>query len=89
MIEKVITISNRAGLHARPSAMVVNITKNIISDVFFEKDNDRVNAKSIMGLLTLGAAYGSSLKIITDGPDEIEAMDKIVHLFETKFQEGV
>jgi phosphocarrier protein len=87
MMEKTITISNRAGLHARPSAMIVKLTKDMDCDVSFVKDDDRINAKSIMGLLTLGAAYGTELTIITEGAGEKEALDAIVKLFESKFQE--
>jgi phosphocarrier protein len=87
MMEKTIVISNRAGLHARPSAMVVQLTKNYDSTVYFENGSNKINAKSIMGLLTLGAAYGTELKIITDGSDEAEALERLVKLFESKFQE--
>ena len=87
MIEKIITIANRAGIHARPSALLVQTTKNFKSNVYFEKGNDRINAKSIMGIITLGAAYGTKIKIIVDGEDEEEALDILVRLFESKFEE--
>ncbi|MDR2793358.1 MAG: HPr family phosphocarrier protein [Treponema sp.] len=87
MIEQIITVTNRAGIHARPSAMIVSLTKNFKSNIYFEKDDDRINAKSIMGLLTLGAAYGATLKIIADGEDEAQALEKIVQLVESKFLE--
>ncbi|MDR2446274.1 MAG: HPr family phosphocarrier protein [Treponema sp.] len=88
MIEQIITVTNRAGIHARPSAMIVQSIKDFKSNVYFEKDNDRINAKSIMGVLTLGAAYGTKLKIIAEGDDEVQALEKVVKLFESKFLEG-
>jgi phosphocarrier protein len=90
MIEKTITITNRAGIHARPSAMLVEATKNFTSSLYFEKGGDRINAKSIMGILTLGASYGTELKIIAEGEDkndEILAVETIVRLFESNFDE--
>jgi phosphocarrier protein len=87
MTERKITISNRAGIHARPAAMLVEVSKDFACSIYLEKNNDRINGKSIMGLLTLGAAYGTELKIITEGDGEEQAMEKIVRLFESKFEE--
>jgi phosphocarrier protein len=87
MVEKTVTISNRAGIHARPSALIVQVAKDFKADIYMEKDDDKINAKSIMGILTLGAAYGTELKISAEGEDEQAALDAIVHLFETKFEE--
>jgi phosphocarrier protein len=87
MTDKTIKINNRAGIHARPSAILVEAAKNFKCSVYYEKEDDRINGKSIMGLLTLGAAYGTELKIITEGEGEEEAADILVRLFETKFEE--
>ena len=87
MIEKTVTIVNRAGIHARPSALLVQSTKNYKSNIYFEKGTDRINAKSIMGIITLGAAYGTEIKIIADGEDEEDAVNTLVRLFESKFEE--
>jgi len=87
MTEKKVTVSNRAGIHARPSAILVQTTKNFKSNIYIEKGTDRINAKSIMGIITLGAAYGTELKIIADGDDEVLAVDTLVKLFESKFEE--
>jgi len=87
MIEKDVTVVNRAGVHARPSALLVQTTKNFKCNIFIEKDLDRINAKSIMGIITLGAGYGTKLKIIADGEDEKEAVDILIRLFESKFEE--
>jgi phosphocarrier protein len=87
MIEQKITISNRAGIHARPAALLVQAVKDFKSSVYFEKDKDRINAKSVMGILTLGVTYGTELKILAEGEDEEEAVAAVVRLFESKFQE--
>jgi phosphocarrier protein len=87
MTEQTITIKNRAGIHARPAAMVVQTTKNFKSNIYFEKGNDRINAKSIMGIITLGAAYGAEIKITAEGDDEEAAVAALVRLFESKFEE--
>ena len=87
MVEKKVTVINRAGIHARPSALLVQTTKNFKSNVYFEKGTDRINAKSIMGIITLGAAYGTEIKIIAEGEDEVYAVDTLVRLFESKFEE--
>ncbi|MDR2185770.1 MAG: HPr family phosphocarrier protein [Treponema sp.] len=85
--EQVITISNRAGVHARPAALLVQTAKDFKSDIYLEKGNDRINGKSIMGIITLGAAYGTELKIIAEGEDAAAAVEAIVRLFESKFEE--
>ena len=87
MTEKEITISNRAGIHARPAALLVQTTKDFKGNIYFEKGNNRINAKSIMGVLTLGAAYGNKIKIIAEGEDEESAVNSLVRLFESKFEE--
>ncbi|MDR2619452.1 MAG: HPr family phosphocarrier protein [Treponema sp.] len=87
MTERKITITNRAGIHARPAALLVEASKDFKCSVYFEKGRDRINGKSIMGLLTLGAAYGTELRILTDGEDEEKAMEKLIRLFESKFEE--
>jgi phosphocarrier protein len=87
MTEQIITIKNRAGIHARPAALLVQATKDFKSSIYFEKDNDRINAKSIMGIITLGAAYGTEIRIIAEGEDEKAAVETVVRLFESKFEE--
>lgn len=87
MTERFVTIQNRAGIHARPSALLVQTTKDFQCNIYLEKDGDRINGKSIMGIITLGAAYGTEIKIITDGPDEQAAADVLVRLFNSKFEE--
>jgi phosphocarrier protein len=87
MTEATIKVINRAGSHARPSALIVQTTKNFKSNIYIEKNADRINAKSIMGIITLGAAFGTELKIIADGEDENEAVEAIAKLFASKFEE--
>ena len=87
MLEKIVTIENRAGIHARPAAILVQTTKNFSSNIYFERDSNRINAKSIMGIITLGASYGTEIKIIIEGEDEEAAMDALVKLFKSKFEE--
>ena len=87
MKEQTITISNRAGIHARPAAVLVQAAKDFKSNIYLEKGSDRINAKSIMGILTLAAVYGTELKIIAEGEDEEQAVETIVHLFESNFEE--
>jgi phosphocarrier protein len=87
MIEKMTTIQNRAGIHARPAALLVQTTKDFKCSIYIEKGEDRINGKSIMGIITLGAAYGTVLKLITDGEDEEAAMEKLIKLFDSKFEE--
>jgi len=87
MTEKDVIVINRAGIHARPSALLVQTTKNFESNIYIEKGRDRINAKSIMGIITLGAAYGTELKIIAEGKDEQAAVEAVAKLFESRFEE--
>ncbi|MFP3042095.1 HPr family phosphocarrier protein [Treponema primitia] len=87
MVEQIITIQNRAGIHARPSAMLVQTAKDFKANIYLEKGNDRINGKSIMGILTLGASYGTEIKVIAEGEDEQQALEAMVNLFNKKFEE--
>jgi phosphocarrier protein HPr len=87
MVERIVTIRNRAGMHARPAALLVKTASSFASQISIEKDSERVNCKSIMGVITLGATFNTPLKIIADGPDEAEAVDAIQKLFDSRFEE--
>jgi len=87
MIEQMVKIKNRAGIHARPAALLVQTASRFKSKIFIEKETDRINGKSIMGIITLGAAYETPLKLIAEGEDEADAIDALVHLFDSKFEE--
>jgi len=87
MTEQIIKVSNRAGIHARPAALLVQAAKDFKSNIYLEKANNRINAKSIMGILTLAASYKTELKIIAEGDDEQQAVETIIRIFESKFEE--
>lgn len=87
MTERSVTIKNRAGIHARPAALIVQTSGKFSSKIWLEKNSDRINAKSIMGIFTLGASYGTLIRIIAEGADEEAAVQAIEKLFESKFEE--
>lgn len=87
MVEQTTVIKNRAGIHARPAAMIVQVAGKFKSRIFLEKGEDRINAKSIMGIITLGAGYDTSLKVIAEGEDEAEAAEALVRLIDKRFEE--
>jgi phosphocarrier protein len=87
MIERMVTIKNRAGIHARPAALLVQTASRYKSKIYIEKDQDRINGKSIMGIITLGAGYDTTLKLIIEGDDENDAVEALVRLFDSKFEE--
>lgn len=87
MVSQEVVIKNRAGVHARPAAMLVQKASEFKSDIFIQKDDEKINAKSIMGILALGAGFKSSLLIIADGEDEKEALAALVLLVENRFEE--
>ena len=87
MTEKTLTVKNRAGIHARPAAMIVQLANKFASEVSIEKDSTTVNAKSIMGVITMAAGYNTVLILRAEGPDEKQAVQSIFDLFERKFDE--
>ncbi len=87
MTEKLLTVRNRAGIHARPAALIAQTANKFASEVMLEKDSASVNAKSIMGVITMAAGYNTTLTLKADGPDEKEAAEAIFNLFESKFEE--
>ena len=84
---KVLTVQNKMGIHARPAAMIVRITNKFKADVLVERDEERVNGKSIMGLMMLAAGKGSSLKFIVTGADAPSMLAELKALFARKFDE--
>lgn len=82
-----LTVLNKLGIHARPAAMFVKTANKFTCDIFVEKDGERVNGKSIMGLMMLAAGPGSKLTIIAEGNDGLTALDAIEELIERKFDE--
>jgi phosphocarrier protein len=88
MVKTRITISNKLGLHARASAKLTKLASGFQSEVFMSRNERRVNAKSIMGVMMLAAGLGSEVEVETDGPDEQAAMDALLALIDGKFGEG-
>lgn len=89
MITLEVEVINRAGLHTRPAANVVKITSKYKSEVFIEKDNFRINGKSIIGVMTLAAEIGSKLIFEINGEDEKEMAKEIEDLFKSGFGEPI
>src|SRR5438876_6915741 len=86
-ISKEVTILNRLGLHARPSAMFVKVCNRHKSEVWVEKDSEQINGKSIMGLMMLAAGQGSKLLVTCEGPDAEKALSEIEDLIQRRFDE--
>ncbi|MCK4665659.1 HPr family phosphocarrier protein [Candidatus Dependentiae bacterium] len=87
MKEETIIIKNELGLHARPAAMLVKLSTSFDSEVELEVNEIKVNAKSIMGVLMLGANQGTEVIIRANGDDEEQALKEIKQLFEDGFGE--
>lgn len=87
MIEKEVTIKNRAGLHTRPAAVLVKLAAKFQSEFFIIKDGFEINGKSIIGVMTLAAEQGSTLHLKFEGPDEETAAKEVIGLFERGFDE--
>jgi phosphocarrier protein len=83
-----IKIINKLGLHARASAKLTQVANQFESDIWIEKNDKKVNAKSIMGIMMLAASQGSDIKISTEGVDEKEALNSISALINDYFGEG-
>jgi len=88
MLEREVQITNALGLHARASAKLTQTAARFRSEVWVARKGRWVNGKSIMGVMMLAAAKGSSIAVTTDGEDEAEAMQAIVALIEDKFGEA-
>ena len=85
---KELIIQNSHGLHARPAALFVKTSSRFQSEVWVEKEGERVNGKSIMGLMMLAAAKGSILRVIAEGDDALAAVEALENLIATHFGEG-
>lgn len=87
MVKKDVTITNNIGLHARPATFFIQKANTFKSSIWIEKDDRRVNAKSLLGVLSMGIAKGMTVTVIADGQDETRAVDGLVALIETGFVE--
>ena len=88
MAERDIEITNKLGLHARASAKLTQTAGRFKAEVWLSRNGRRINGKSIMGVMMLAAARGTSIHLETVGPDEDAAMDALVALIEDRFGEG-
>jgi phosphocarrier protein len=88
MIKQNITIINKLGLHARAASKLVNCASQYASDVFIGRNGNRVNAKSIMGVMMLAASKGVELELEVDGNDEQDCQQALVDLINNRFGEA-
>ena len=87
MFVKDVTVENQVGLHARPATFFIQKANEFKSSIWIEKEERRVNAKSLLGILSLGIVGGTSIKIIADGADEEVAVEALVDLVTNGFSE--
>ena len=87
MYVKEVTVQNQVGLHARPATFFIQKANEFNSSIWVEKDERRVNAKSLLGVLSLGIVGGTTIKIIADGSDEENSVESLVKLVESGFAE--
>ena len=87
MISRNITIKNSVGLHARPATFFIQKANSYKSSIWVEKEDRRVNAKSLLGVLSLGITKDMTITLIADGPDEADALEGLAVLINTGFNE--
>ncbi|MBO5279816.1 MAG: HPr family phosphocarrier protein [Clostridia bacterium] len=87
MITREVSITNKVGLHARPATFFIQKANSYKSVIWVEKDERRVNAKSLLGILSLGISQGMNITIIADGQDETEAVDGLAELINSGLAE--
>ena len=84
MMQKSIVIQVEPGLQARPAAQFVQKANEFVSEIFIEVENRRINAKSIMGLMSLALVRGTEVTLIAEGPDETQALEELVKFVSNK-----
>ena len=87
MYMKEAVVNNQGGLHARPATFFIQKANEFKSSIWVEKEERRVNAKSLLGVLSLGIVKGTSINLIADGPDEEAAISALIELINTDFSE--
>lgn len=87
MISRSVTIKNSIGLHARPATFFIQKANSYKASIWVEKEDCRVNAKSLLGVLSLGISQGTKITLIADGQDEAEAIDGLAVLVDSEFAE--
>jgi len=88
MVYKDVVVRNKVGLHARPATFFIQKANEFRSTIWVEKEERRVNAKSLLGVLSLGIIGGSNIRIVADGSDENEAVNALVTLLESGLEEN-
>ncbi len=87
MYDKEVLVQNQVGLHARPATFFIQKANEFKSSIWVEKEERRVNAKSLLGILSLGIVGGTTIKIIADGSDDKEAVESLIELVKSGFAE--
>ena len=87
MYHKKVTVTNEVGLHARPATYLIQKANEFKCGLWIEEGERRVNAKSLLGVLSLGVVQGTEISIVGDGVDETEAVDELCSLIENNFSE--
>ena len=87
MVSEKVIASNQIGLHARPATAFVQKANEFKSSIWIEKDERHVNAKSLLGVLSMGIKYNTEVTIIADGPDEDEALSVLAKMIENNYNE--
>lgn len=87
MVKNNVTITNNIGLHARPATFFIQKANSYKASIWIEKDDRKVNAKSLLGVLSMGIAQGMTVTLIADGADETDAINGLVELIQNSFAE--
>lgn len=87
MVSKEIVVQNQVGLHARPATFFIQKANEFTSSIWISKEERKVNAKSLLGVLSLGVTRGTTITIIADGADEEEAVKELENLVQSNFEE--
>ena len=87
MYVKEVMVQNQVGLHARPATFFIQKANELKSSIWVEKEERRVNAKSLLGVLSLGIVGGTNIKVIADGSDEEAAVESLIKLVQSGFAE--
>lgn len=87
MFVKDVVVQNKVGLHARPATLFIQKANEFKSSIWVEREERRINAKSLLGVLSLGIVGGAQIKVIADGPDEEAAVNALVDLVQNAFSD--
>ncbi|MDD4011716.1 MAG: HPr family phosphocarrier protein [Sphaerochaetaceae bacterium] len=88
MIQRILKVSNRSGIHTRPASLIAKTATAFRSSILFKKDGMEINGKSVMGILTLGCIYNDVIEMLCQGPQEVEQADAIESLFASRFEKA-